>query len=376
MSDESVSNFTKIAVATGVVVGTVLVKNALKPASVKVSKEGYANQETKQFKSDYSQGPYSSSDKTQCAVIRYAEKGYASEEGFKATTIPKMFEKAVKRKGDKPALRQEVGLPVWKKGDKIPPSKPLKEWKTWTFSQYYEQSKIVARAFINLGLKPFDAVTIFGFNSPEWFMAEMAAILAGGCAAGIYPTDTPNQVFFKARHSGASIAVVENDLKAKIFYDRQDELPDLKAVVIWSPDKAFKSRKEGKLTVTSWDHLTEFAKGTSAEELQTRIENQKPGNACSYVYTSGTTGDPKAVMITHDNILFASFLVSRLMPLVKEGAQERMLSYLPLSHVAGLMIDIISPIVMSALTDSVLTISFARVYDLKAGSFGDRLRAV
>jgi len=61
-------------------------------------------------------------------------------------------------------------------------------WKEWTYKQYFEQSRIAAKAFIHLGLERFCSVGILGFNSPEWFIAQMAAIMSGGFSVGIYTT--------------------------------------------------------------------------------------------------------------------------------------------------------------------------------------------
>ena len=57
------------------------------------------------------------------------------------------------------------------------------------------------------GLEPFDGVNVFGFNSPEWLMGELAAIMAGGVAAGIYPTDMPDQVVYKSQHSSGMYCI-------------------------------------------------------------------------------------------------------------------------------------------------------------------------
>ena len=65
----------------------------------------------------------------------------------------------------------------------------------------------------------------------QWLIGEIAGIMAGGVAAGIYPTDMPDQVVFKAKHSSASIAVVENEAKLKVFVDNKAQLPKLKAVI-------------------------------------------------------------------------------------------------------------------------------------------------
>lgn len=74
-------------------------------------------------------------------------------------------------------------------------------------------------------------------------MAEMAAILAGGIAAGIYPTDTAAQVTYKAEHSGSVVACVESAAKAKAFITNAATLKKLKAVVVWDPEATVESLK-------------------------------------------------------------------------------------------------------------------------------------
>ena len=62
------------------------------------------------------------------------------------------------------------------------------EWIKWSYEEYYEQSKIAAKALIHLGLQRFHSVCILGFNSPEWCISQMGAIMAGGFSVGIYTT--------------------------------------------------------------------------------------------------------------------------------------------------------------------------------------------
>jgi len=115
------------------------------------------------------------------------------------------------------------------------------------------------------------------------------------------------------------------------------------------------------------------------DEMKKRCEAVLPGNCAGLIYTSGTTGEPKAVMISHDNIIFESTTVMGLMQkscdIATAASQERFLSYLPLSHVAGMMLDIVCPIVTTATSPAWTTAYFARPYDLKAGSLKDRLQA-
>jgi long-chain-fatty-acid--CoA ligase ACSBG len=238
----------------------------------------------------------------------------------------------------------------------------------------------MAKSLIKVGFQQHQCMVIFGFNSPEWIISQMAAVLAGGKAAGIYLTDSPDQVFFKASHTGAAVAVVEGPAQLQPFRDFADQLPDLKAVVCWAPEERCKdsiTRSDGTVVpVFSFQDFKQLGEEVSDNSLNQRISQQAPGHCCSLIYTSGTTGQPKAVMISHDNIIFESTVVLDLIPNCKEAAAERVLSYLPLSHVAGCMVDIVCPILTSARTPAWVEVSFARPYDLKLGTLGDRLRSV
>jgi long-chain-fatty-acid--CoA ligase ACSBG len=329
--------------------------------------------------------PYWNCNKSSCRPVRYAPSGMASEKECPARTIIQMFKEACNRHGSDAALRQEVGLPPYDKalGPKQEPSKPFGEWKTWNYQQYYDESHKAAEGMLALGLKRYDAVTIYGFNCPEWFMAQNAAMMAGGIAAGIYPSDTPEQVIYKAKHSGAGVACCQGK-KAKIFLDAamKGDLPDLKAVIVWDSDieeKEFKNEETGQVVLkTSWAKLLNKAEKQHAQMVDDTIDSLQPGDVCVFIYTSGTTGNPKAVMVTHDNLVFESMCAKSLIPesFLTEG-EERVLSYLPLSHVAGCMVDIVMPIIGTAISEhGWVTVGFARVYDLSKSTIGDRLRCV
>jgi len=234
-----------------------------------------------------------------------------------------------------------------------------------------------------LGLERFDGVNVYGFNSPEWFMGQMGCIFAGGIAAGIYPSDTQDQVEYKSFHSSSSIAVVDTAQKAKIFLDAAARLPKLQAIIIWEckesdvlEDFAVPGNQNRTIKMVKWSELAGLAEKTSKEQLEERMNNQEPGQCCAYIYTSGTTGRPKAVMISHDNILFEAFNVLQMIPNGKVEEEERMVSFLPLSHVAGMMVDIVAPLCMTANGPGWSCVSFARPYDLKIGTIAARLKTV
>jgi long-chain-fatty-acid--CoA ligase ACSBG len=84
-------------------------------------------------------------------------------DGILPESLPTWFTRTVKNNANLPALKV----------------KRNERWMTWTYAQYYDDVRTAAKAFIHLGLEPYHAVGIIGFNSPEWFISDIAAIYAG-----------------------------------------------------------------------------------------------------------------------------------------------------------------------------------------------------
>lgn len=303
--------------------------------------------------------------------------------------MPQLLKQAAETKWDKPALKIERPVPPLDSEGKPPPALPDEEWTTWTWKDHYDSSRKAAKAFIKLGLQPFDNVAMWGFNAPEWMFSTFGATMAGGMAGGLYPTDTPETAAFKVAHSGAGIVVFEDKSKLdkllKALAARNDAKPPrVKAFIAYGYEPETGEMvevKSRKVPVLSWKAAIEMGSKESDAEVDERTKALNPGQCAVLVYTSGTTGDPKAVMLSHDNVHYEGQSV--FLKTIKEGApgflegevQERVLSYLPLSHIAGMAVDITIPAVLTALSSNWATTYFARPYDLKAGSIKDRLCA-
>jgi len=206
--------------------------------------------------------------------------------------------------------------------------------RVWTYSQYLDEVKTVAKAFISLGFDRFQSVCILGFNSPEWVISDLAAIFAGGMAAGIYPTNGPEACHFIIEDSKCAILVVEDQKQLDKVWRFRNEMPNIKKIVQYTGVPTHPG-------VISWKDLLSLGKSQPDTDLSLRLRQMAVNQCCTLIYTSGTTGNPKGVMLSHDNVLWSTQCASDLHSM--EYGNTRMLSYLPLSHIAGQMFDIYAP---------------------------------
>jgi len=126
-----------------------------------------------------------------------------------------------------------------------------------------------------------------------------------------------------------------------------------------------------------WAALVEDGALQFDAALDDRMQAVRPGHCAALIYTSGTTGEPKAVMISHDSVCFEArclhTVLSKSAGFGASPSEERLLSYLPLSHVAGFVLDIVAPASTTALGPAWAATFFARPYDLKEKAIKDRL---
>uniref|UniRef100_A0A667WLS5 Long-chain-fatty-acid--CoA ligase ACSBG2 n=1 Tax=Myripristis murdjan TaxID=586833 RepID=A0A667WLS5_9TELE len=249
--------------------------------------------------------------------LRMGESGLAAETPL---TIHQMFTSAVERFGDCTALS-------WKEGE---------QQKILNYRDYYQACRTAAKSFLKLGLERYHGVGILGFNSSEWFISDIGAILAGGFAVGIYTTNSPEACQYVAENCKANVLVVENHKQLQKILQIQDQLPHLKAIVQYKD-----ALKEKRPNVYTWEEFMELGRDEPDAPLDEIIASQKPNQCCTLIYTSGTTGQPKGVMLSHDNLTWTAFAISRHVRLTEATqAQECVVSYLPLSHIAAQMVDI------------------------------------
>jgi len=259
---------------------------------------------------------WSTSDLDGCVKIRSKKEWPANREPL---SLPTFFKKQCESGGHQTALNV--------KRDGV--------WVKWSYEDYYKDVRDTAKAFVAMGLEPHNSVCIFGFNAPEWFFSDIGAIMAGGKAVGLYPTNSVDTNKFIINDSNCNILVVEDEKALEKMWTVRNELTLVRKIVVYTGKVSKDSYNEDVLT---WAELIALGKAQSEEALNQRLENIAINQCSTLVYTSGTTGNPKGVMLSHDNIYWTTLVASDFIQM--RESTEVLVSYLPLSHVAGNMVDI------------------------------------
>jgi long-subunit acyl-CoA synthetase (AMP-forming) len=247
------------------------------------------------------------------------------ERAMGSRTLCDLFDHTAAEAGDTPAFSNEAG----------------DSWQTLTWAQAHQQVRELAAGFAALGLAPGERVALMLPNCTEHVLADLGAVHAGGLGVTIYATLAPEQIAFVAGDCDARIAVVDGAGELARWQPVLARLPGLKTIIV--RDAAACPAGEPYLT---WDAFAALGKERYAADpglVSGRIAAIGIDDPLALLYTSGTTGNPKGVLLTHRNVGY-ELACAQGMGLIPDRA--RWVSYLPLAHIAERMFSIYLPIHM------------------------------
>ncbi len=218
-------------------------------------------------------------------------------------TLPKMLRRNFLRYGDKRVAMRKKDFGIW--GE-------------YSWKDVYEHTKYFSLGLMSMGLSRGDRVALIGNNDPEIFWGEWAAQAAGATSITIYPDCLPQEIKYYMQHSEAKFFVAEDQEQVDKILSILPECPSVAKVIYWDP-KGLWFYEEPVLT--SFEQVEELGRQYEQEHpnlFEESIAQGKGDDVCVFSYTSGTTGLPKAAMLTYNNIIFFSRSVRTAIPMYEK----------------------------------------------------------
>ncbi len=195
------------------------------------------------------------------------------------------------------------------------------KWKFYSTQDFVDYSTHLSYGLLNLNIEREEKIAIISNNRPEWNFADYAIQMSGAISVPIYPTISENDLQF-----------ILNDAKVKyIFVSSEDLFLKVKAVSLNAPCVKEIYTFNKIVGAKHWTELVESGKkNPKKEELEKIKKSIQPNDLLTILYTSGTTGNPKGVMLSHNNLISNSKASQNLCPF---KSNWKALSFLPLNHV-------------------------------------------
>ena len=236
-------------------------------------------------------------------------------------SVPALLRRNAKSMAQAPAYREkEFGI-----------------WQTWSWAQACQQAENLALGLIDLGLDPGDFVAIIGRNRPSLYLSMVAVQMAGGVPVPLYQDAVADEMSYVLQHCGARYVIAESQEQVDKVLEVQDQLSELKHMLYLDPRGL---RKYDHTHLHSYDEILDVGhskRNTTLPILQDRESKLDYDSTCVMLYTSGTTGKPKGVVLSNRNIIEtarASADFDRL------SATENVLAYLPMAWVGDFIFSI------------------------------------
>lgn len=227
-------------------------------------------------------------------------------------TLVAMFRAQVERSRERPALRTK------KRG----------RWQTTTFGAWAKRSRALGQALCDRGIAPGDRVAIMASTREEWLVCDLAVLLAGAVSVPIYPTSTEADAAFVLSDSGARLVFAEDVALARRLAAGQRGAEKRAEIVL------FDGYASGATSLAELERKGAASLRDAGVDraLTSRGDRVLDGDLATIVYTSGTTGRARGVMLTHANLCAE---VRTLGATLGIGARDHQLLFLPLSHIFG-----------------------------------------
>jgi len=235
--------------------------------------------------------------------------GYSTGE-----TFPRCLLDQAQRNGEKPAIREKY----------------LGIWQTWTWREVSEEVRALACGLNAMGLKRGDKLALIGDNRPKLYWSMSAAQCLGAIPVPMYQDSVADELQFVVEHAEVRFAVAENQEQVDKLLEIKDRCPKLE-YIIYCDTRGMRSYEQDFLVdfETVQQRGKEFDAG-NGDFFTTEIESGRSSDIACILYTSGTTGNPKGVVLSHESLIRTATNAANWDNMTAEGD---VLAYLPMAWV-------------------------------------------
>ena len=210
-------------------------------------------------------------------------------------------------------------------------------WQSWTWSQTRDEVEALALGLMEMGINEGDFVAIIGRNRPYLYWAMMAAEMCGAVPVPLYQDANAEEMAYTMNHCGARFAVVGDQEQVDKITDVQDQLPEFEQMIYLDPRGL---RKYDHANLKQYVNVQEMGRQTREKhiaELEARQAKLNYDSTGVMLYTSGTTGKPKGVVLSNRNVIETAKSSSQFDDLRQT---DEILAYLPMAWVGDFIFSV------------------------------------